>query len=111
MKLRDFKTITDRRKALERKTGVKFPHIGTYSLDERVASSRNCENMIGVTQIPLGIAGPLVVKSQISNLKSQQGKNYYIPLATTEGALVASVNRGCKAIRESGGVTVDSYRA
>jgi hydroxymethylglutaryl-CoA reductase (NADPH) len=60
--------------------------------------------MIGVTQVPLGIAGPLKMK----NLELRM-KNYYIPLATTEGALVASVNRGCKAITNSGGAIVDSY--
>ncbi|MCX8009251.1 MAG: hydroxymethylglutaryl-CoA reductase, partial [Patescibacteria group bacterium] len=61
-----------------------------------VASTRHCENMIGVTQVPLGIAGPLRVHDH----------DYYIPLATTEGALVASVNRGCKALTQSGGVMV-----
>jgi len=58
----------------------------------------HCENLIGATIIPLGVAGPLHVKS--AKLKVQ---SYKIPLATTEGALVASVNRGCKAIRLSGG--------
>jgi len=64
-----------------------------------------CENLIGATIIPLGVAGPLQVKSSTpiesgSKLKVQ---SYKIPLATTEGALVASVNRGCKAINLSGG--------
>ena len=56
--------------------------------------------MIGAVQVPIGIAGPLRIKS----------RDYYIPLATTEGALVASINRGCKAITESGGAIVDSHR-
>lgn len=84
---------------------IKLPHTGQFSLDEAVASTRNCENMIGATQIPLGIAGP--VSFQISDIKFQ---NIYIPLATTEGALVASVNRGCRAINQSGGASVESYR-
>ena len=54
----------------------------------------NIENQVGWTKIPLGQAGPLLVN----------GKNYDLPLATTEGALVASVNRGCKATRLSGGI-------
>lgn len=100
MNLRTLTTISDRRKAVEQELHVDLKHIGTFSLDESVASSRNCENMIGVAQIPMGIAGPLRIGE----------KDYFIPLATTEGALVASVNRGCKAITESGGAVVDSHR-
>jgi hydroxymethylglutaryl-CoA reductase (NADPH) len=53
-----------------------------------------CESVIGYVPIPVGVAGPLPVDTMST----------YIPLATTEGALVASVNRGCKLLRESGGV-------
>ncbi|MBI4128235.1 MAG: hydroxymethylglutaryl-CoA reductase, partial [Parcubacteria group bacterium] len=105
MNLRDYKTVADRRKALEKEADVLLSNIASFSLDEAVVSSRNCENMIGAAQVPMGIAGPLKVKSQKSKVKS-----YFIPLATTEGALVASVNRGCKAITESGGAAVDSYQ-
>lgn len=100
MNLRDHKSVIDRRKALEEKLNVDLHHIGSFTLDETVAVTRNCENMIGATQVPMGIAGPLRIAKN----------DYYIPLATTEGALVASVNRGCKAITESGGCAVDSYR-
>ena len=110
MNIRNFNTVKERRKALENELKVDLKNIGHFSLDESVASTRNCENMIGVAQIPMGVAGPLQIKSQNSNHNDQHGKKYYIPLATTEGALVASVNRGCKAISESGGATVDSYR-
>ncbi|MEK7141720.1 MAG: hydroxymethylglutaryl-CoA reductase [Patescibacteria group bacterium] len=105
MNLRDYKTVADRRTALEKETGVRLPNIGSFTLDESIASTRNCENMVGAAQIPMGIAGPLKVKSLKSKVKS-----YFIPLATTEGALVASVSRGCKAITESGGAAVDSHR-
>lgn len=60
----------------------------------------NCENMIGTVAVPVGIAGPLLINGTYSK------GNYVIPLATTEGKLVASVNRGCKAITKSGGVSV-----
>jgi len=56
--------------------------------------------MIGAVQVPVGIAGPLKVSGQYAN------GEFYVPLATTEGALVASVNRGCKAITEAGGACV-----
>lgn len=105
MNLRNFSSTDERRKGVEKELSVELTHIGSYSLDASVAGTRNCENMIGAAQIPIGVAGPLT----ISNLNGQRAA-YYIPLATTEGALVASVNRGCKVITESGGAMVDSYK-
>ncbi len=100
MKLHALSSVTERRQMIEKKTKTSLPTIGTFSLDEKTASAHHCENMIGATQVPLGIAGPLRIDKT----------EYYIPLATTEGALVASVNRGCRAITDSGGAIVDSYR-
>jgi hydroxymethylglutaryl-CoA reductase (NADPH) len=62
-----------------------------------LAPGKNIENMVGITKVPLGVAGPVQLKS---------GQKIKLPLATTEGALVASVNRGCKAITQAGGATV-----
>ncbi|MFH0749895.1 MAG: hydroxymethylglutaryl-CoA reductase [Candidatus Gottesmanbacteria bacterium] len=104
MTLNKTDTVTTRRKEIEKQLHVALSHIGSFSLDEKVASTRHCENMIGATQVPVGVAGPLRLRS----VQALKNKDYFIPLATTEGALVASVNRGCKVITESGGAIVDS---
>jgi hydroxymethylglutaryl-CoA reductase (NADPH) len=78
-------------KAIERELKLDLSNIGSFTLDEGVASTRNNENMIGAAQVPIGIAGPIKING--SNFKNE----FYIPLATTEGALVASINRGAKA--------------
>ncbi|HSG40026.1 MAG TPA: hydroxymethylglutaryl-CoA reductase (NADPH) [Thermoanaerobaculia bacterium] len=89
-----------RRQALEEMTRTPLSNIGHHSLDVQRASHRNCENFIGVAQIPMGVVGPLRVRG-----RSMDG-DVYVPLATTEAALVASTNRGCAAIREAGGAVV-----
>jgi hydroxymethylglutaryl-CoA reductase (NADPH) len=89
-----------RREALERICGVKLDAIGHHSFDTARAAERNCENMIGVAQIPMGIVGPLTVHGE------HVDGDVWIPMATTEGALLASINRGCAAIRLAGGATV-----
>ncbi|MDP2585291.1 MAG: hydroxymethylglutaryl-CoA reductase [Candidatus Levybacteria bacterium] len=110
MDLRGYSDINLRRRDLEKMLKMKLPHMGNYSLNVGVASARNCENMIGAVQIPLGIAGPLKVKSSSIRQAQDKVQSYYIPLATTEGALIASVNRGSRAIAQSGGASVVSKR-
>lgn len=100
-KIRFYATAKQRRNQLENELRIDLKNIAVFSFDEEKIKNKNCENLIGAVQIPLGIAGPLKIKNL--QLKS---KNLYLPLATTEGALVASVNRGCKAIFLSGGAAV-----
>ena len=90
--------VADRRKAVEETTGAELRHIGAGSFDPALAE-KNIENMIGVVQVPLGFAGPLQI-----NGDHAQGQ-FLVPLATTEGALLASVNRGCSTLTAAGGAT------
>ena len=92
--------IRVRRVYIEQETGTTLENIGIFSLDIERVVKRNCENMIGTVQVPVGVAGPLLIDGEYA-----QGR-YYLPLATTEGALVASVNRGCSAITRAGGAQV-----
>lgn len=78
-------------------TGATLEHVGSYSLDPG-ALPGNIEHFTGVAQVPIGLAGPLLVDGEHA-----QGE-FYVPLATTEGTLVASYNRGMKLLREAGGV-------
>lgn len=86
-----------RRAVIESLSGTKLDYIGSSSLDYTLISNKNAENVIGHTQIPLGVAGPILV-----NGTHAKGR-FYVPMATTEGALIASENRGMKAVTLSGG--------
>ncbi len=91
--------VDERRKAAEEFTKADLSPVTDYSFDPEKAS-KNIENMIGVTQIPLGFAGPVQINGDLA--KGQ----FLIPLATTEGALVASVSRGMSVITAAGGSRV-----
>lgn len=93
--LREFKDALERREFLEKKLAVNLDKLSHLSFEEGVVFNRNVENLVGAIDVPLGVAGPL----KIEGFK----EDVYLPLATTEGALVASISRGCKAISESGG--------
>lgn len=68
--------------------------------DDPEAYSGNIEGFAGFVTLPIGICGPLKVKGQHAN------GDFYVPLATTEGALVSSIARGCQIITMSGGAEV-----
>lgn len=88
---------TARRAVVTEETGVLLQHSGSYSIDP-AALPGNIESFAGVTQIPMGFAGPLLVRGEHA-----QGE-FYVPMATTEGTLLASYNRGMRLTREAGGV-------
>lgn len=89
----------ERRAFVQAQTGVELRHTGHYSLDPETTQG-NIEHFTGVAQVPLGLAGPLRV-----NGEHAQGE-FTVPMATTEGTLVASYNRGMRLTREAGGITV-----
>ncbi|WP_436907507.1 hydroxymethylglutaryl-CoA reductase (NADPH) [Halosimplex marinum] len=89
---------TARRLVVEREAGVDLSATGDYAFAAESAES-NIENLVGGTQLPVGVAGPVAVRGEAAD------GDFYLPIATTEGALVASVNRGCSAISAAGGAT------
>jgi len=86
-----------RRTFVKEKTGADLNHVGKYSFDPDTLKG-NIEHFTGVAQIPIGLAGPIKVNGEYA-----QGE-FYVPMATTEGTLVASYNRGMKIINLAGGV-------
>jgi hydroxymethylglutaryl-CoA reductase (NADPH) len=86
-----------RREFVQQRTGAKLSHLAHYSLDPSTLPG-NIENFTGVAQVPIGIAGPLLI-----NGEHAQGE-FYVPLATTEGTLISSYNRGMRLLTECGGV-------
>ena len=73
--------------------------LGEYGFDAADAHGSNIENMVGAVQVPMGVAGPVAVDG--GALSGER----YLPMATTEGALVASINRGCSVVNDAGGAT------
>ena len=86
-----------RREFVREQTGADLSHVAQYSFDPAILPG-NIENFTGVAQVPIGIAGPLRIQGEHAS------GNFYIPLATSEGTLVASYNRGMRLLTECGGV-------
>jgi len=100
---------------LEAETDADLSTVGEHAFDAEAADP-NIENMVGGAQVPMGVVGPVPVNTgesrpsgdrtaEQSDHDGAADGEYYLPMATSEGALVASVNRGCSAIRASGGAT------
>lgn len=89
--------IRNRQNFVEKYSGAKLEHLRNYSFDAHTLSG-NCENFTGVAQIPVGFAGPIKIDGEFAS------GEFLVPLATTEGTLIASYNRGIKVLNLSGGV-------
>jgi hydroxymethylglutaryl-CoA reductase (NADPH) len=88
-----------RRHLVESETDASLDSVGDYGFPAARAEP-NIENMIGAVQVPIGVAGPVAVDGGAAEGEA------FLPLATTEGALLASVNRGCSVLNAAGGATV-----
>ncbi len=97
-------SVEIRRRALESLASTGLSHIGSAKIDYSVIRGKNAENVVGMLTVPMGIVGPMSVNGGIFKGET------FVPLATTEGALIASINRGVKAINMSGGSTVRVVR-
>ena len=93
-----------RRLLVEDQSGADLSSTGSYGFPAEAAEP-NIENMIGTVQVPLGVVGPVDING--GALDDER----YLPLATTEGALLASVNRGCSVINRAGGATARVTKA
>lgn len=91
--------VRERRAWVERQTGASLPLVGACAIPT-TAMRGNVENPIGAVQMPLGVAGPLLVDGEHAR------GAFYVPMATTEGALVRSYERGMVMLTRAGGAAV-----
>jgi hydroxymethylglutaryl-CoA reductase (NADPH) len=92
-----FEIVSRRQKFVQDFCGIAFNHLSQFSFDPHETRG-NIEHFTGVAQVPLGFAGPMRI-----NGESAKGE-FIIPMATSEGTLVASYNRGMKVLNLCGGV-------
>ncbi len=91
----------EKRLAILEKQGITFEYLkGKKRIDDPSIFQDNIENFIGIAQLPVGLIGPLRINGVYAN------GDFYVPLATSEGALIASYNRGARVVSLSGGVRV-----
>ena len=93
----DPESVDRRRTWVEEQAGFKVPLVGSHDF-AGLSMQGNIENLIGAAQIPLGIAGPLLIDG------TDARGTFYVPMATTEGALVRSYERGMATLTRAGGV-------
>ena len=94
-----FTAVSLRREFVKEFTGVQLEHMSGYTFSPQITKG-NCENFVGVAQIPVGLAGPVKVNGEYAQ------DEFLVPMATTEGTLVASYNRGMAVLNMCGGALV-----
>lgn len=94
------RAVRIRRRFIEHSAGVSLNRLPYTQVNYEHIHGRCCENVIGALPVPVGVVGPLLV----------DGRHHHVPMATTEGALVASTSRGCKALSLSGGTRTEILR-
>jgi hydroxymethylglutaryl-CoA reductase (NADPH) len=94
--------VAARRRWIEERTGQDLAQVGAFGFGAEEMRG-NVENPIGAAQVPLGVAGPLLVQGEHAE------GTFFVPMATTEGALVRSYERGALALTRAGGASVRLY--
>ncbi len=94
--------VAARRRWIEERTGQDLAQVGAFGFAAE-AMRGNVENPVGAAQVPLGVAGPLLVRGE------HAAGTFFVPMATTEGALVRSYERGALALTRAGGASVRLY--
>jgi len=90
--------VRARQEFARERTGASLEHLSRFSFDPDTTRG-NVEQLVGAAQVPVGLAGPLLVDGEHAR------GEFYVPMATAEGTLVASYNRGMRLLYEAGGVT------
>lgn len=83
--------VKKRREYYTKQYNTNFSNLPLFNFDYKNILNKNCENVIGYINIPVGIVGPIIINSN----------KYNVPISTTEGALIASINKGCKIVKYS----------
>lgn len=95
--------IDIRREYIASKLGLDFEYIDKINFNPDQIYKANCENVVGAVSLPVGLAGPMKVNGNFAN------GEFFTPIATTEGTLVASISRGAKLIHLAGGATTSTH--
>jgi len=88
--------IKARQDFITAETGASIPNLSATTIDPATLKG-NVENPVGAGQVPIGLAGPLLMNGEHAK------GHFYVPMATTEGTLVASYSRGMRILSQIGG--------
>lgn len=85
---------------LREKTGKELPNLEKFfvQIGDKEKKTTGIEQQVGGAVVPLGLGGPIKIKGEYAD------GEFFLPIATNEAALIAGLNRGCKAVNEAGGI-------